>query len=122
MQFGNSIEQTNITDKLNEWEYQDSAGYSLPYNPAQLNLFKSLNSTADLSIQKYSGYVQDNIRFGKNNKDITLQAGVRFNYNSLNKEFLICPRMQVSWKPNWKKDWYLNWQQALITSHLFTGN
>jgi hypothetical protein len=104
IQFGNSIEQTNINDKLREWEYQDSAGYSLPHNPANLNLFKVLNSTADLSIQKFSGYIQDNIRLGKNAKDISLQAGVRYNYNSLNKEFLISPRMQVSFKPQWKKD------------------
>ncbi|HMK05799.1 MAG TPA: TonB-dependent receptor [Ferruginibacter sp.] len=104
IQFGNSIEQTNITDKLNEWEYQDSAGYSLPFNPAQLNLFKYLNSTADLSIQKFSGYVQDNIRLGQNTKEITLQAGVRYNYNSLNKEFLVSPRMQLSWKPKWRED------------------
>ena len=103
IQFGNSIEQTNITDKLREWEYRDSAGYSLPYNPAQLNLFSSINSTADLNIQKYSGYLQDNIRMGATN-NITLQAGVRYNYNSLNKEFLISPRMQFSIKPNWKKD------------------
>lgn len=101
--FGNSIEQTNISDKLREWEYRDSAGYSLPYNPAQLNLYSSINSAADLSIQKYSGYLQDNIRLGKSNS-ATLQAGVRYNYNSLNKEFLISPRMQLSVKPNWKKD------------------
>lgn len=104
IQFGNSIEQTYITDKLKEWEYQDSAGYSLPFNPPQLNLFTSLNSMADLTVQKYSGYIQDNIRLGKNKKDITLQAGVRYNYNSLNKEILISPRMQLSWKPLWKKD------------------
>ncbi|GAB2823414.1 TonB-dependent receptor [Ferruginibacter profundus] len=104
IQFGNSIEQTNINDKLREWEYQDSAGYSLPYNPANLNLFKVLNSTADLSIQKFSGYVQDNIRLGNNKKDISLQAGIRYNYNSLNKEFLVSPRMQLSFKPQWKKD------------------
>ena len=104
IQFGNSIEQTNINDRLKQFEYQDSAGYSLPYSPSQLTLYNSINSTADLSIQKYSGYVQDNIRLGKNNNDITLQAGVRYNYNSLNKEILISPRMQVSWKPNWKKD------------------
>ncbi len=103
LQFGNSIEQTNIKDKLTEWEYRDSAGYSLPYNPAQLNLFSSINSTADLNIQKFSGYLQDNIRMGATN-NITLQAGVRYNYNSLNKEFLISPRMQFSIKPNWKKD------------------
>ena len=102
--FGSNVEQTNITDRLKEWEYQDSAGYSLPHNPAQLNLFKSLNSTADLSIQKFSGYFQDNIRLGGNSRDISLQAGVRYNYNSLNKEFLVSPRMQLSWKTNWKRD------------------
>ncbi|HNU89200.1 MAG TPA: carboxypeptidase-like regulatory domain-containing protein [Ferruginibacter sp.] len=104
IQFGNSIEQTNITDKLKEWEYQDSAGYSLPYSPPNLNLFKSFNSTADLSIQKFSGYVQDNIRLGNAKNEITLQAGVRYNYNSLNKEFLVSPRMQFSIKPSWKRD------------------
>ncbi len=104
IQFGNSIEQTNIEDILKEWEYQDSAGYSLPHNPAQLNLFKSINSTADLSIQKYSGFIQDNIRLGGARQNITLQAGVRYNYNSLNREFLLSPRMQVSFRPNWKKD------------------
>lgn len=104
IQFGNSIEQTNINDKLNEWEYQDSAGYSLPHNPAMLSLYKILNSTADLSIQKFSGYFQDNIRIGKQENDITLQAGIRYNYNSLNKEFLVCPRFQLSIKPKWEKD------------------
>ena len=102
--FGNSFEQTNINDKLKEWEYQDSAGYSLPYNPPNLTLFKSFNSMADLSVQKYSGYLQDNIRLGNSRQDISLQAGVRYNYNSLNKEFLLSPRLQFSIKPNWKRD------------------
>ncbi|MEI7734157.1 MAG: TonB-dependent receptor [Ferruginibacter sp.] len=104
IQFGNSIEQANINDKLNEWEYQDSARYSLPYTPTNLNLFKVQQSNANLSIQKFSGYVQDNIRIGNKEKDITLQAGIRYNYNSLNKEFLVSPRMQLNWKPQWKKD------------------
>ncbi len=104
IQFGNSIEQTNITDKLNEWEYQDSAGYSLPNRPPNLNLFKTYNSTADLSIQKFSGYVQDNIRLGSAAKDVTLQAGVRYNYNTQSKQFLVSPRAQLSYKPQWKKD------------------
>ena len=102
IQFGNSIEQTNIDDKLYEWEYQDSAGYSLPINTGKLNSF--LNTRADLSINKYSGYIQDNLSFKNDKRDITLQYGVRYNYNSLNKEFLISPRAQVSIKPNWKKD------------------
>lgn len=102
IQFGNSIEQTTINDKLYEWEYQDSAGYSLPVNTNNLSSF--LNSSANLIIQKYSGYVQDNVNFVNNKRSISLQGGVRYNYNSLNKEFLISPRAQMSVKPNWKKD------------------
>ncbi len=104
IQWGNSMEITKINDKLKQWEYQDSAGYSLPFNPAALILYNSLNSTADLSIQKYSGYLQDNIHFLRSKNDITLQVGLRYNYNSLNKEFLISPRIQASWKPKWKND------------------
>ncbi len=102
IQFGNSIEQTNIDDKLYEWEYQDSAGYSLPLNTGQLKKF--LQSTASLSIQKYSGFVQDNIVLHRDKGDITLQGGIRYNYNSLNNEFFLSPRIQVSYKPQWKKD------------------
>ena len=104
LQWGNSIEQTKINDKLRQWEYQDSAGYSLPYNPSSLNLFNAQNSTADLSIQKFSGYVQDNINLSKSKNDISLQIGARYNYNSLNKELIISPRVQASWKPRGEKD------------------
>ena len=104
IQWGNSIEFTKIDDKLKQWEYQDSAGYSLPNNSPNLQLYNSQNSTAHLTTQKYSGYFQDNIHLLKTKNDITIQAGVRYNYNSLNKEFLISPRLQASWKPKWKRD------------------
>lgn len=104
VQWGAGIDHTLINDKLNEWEYQDSAGYSLPYNPDALNLSNVLKSKSNLTINKYSGYIQDNIRLGNAVRDITLQVGVRFNYNSLNKEFIVSPRAQLSYKPNWKND------------------
>ena len=104
LQWGNSIEQTSIHDQLKQFEYQDSAGYSLPYNPSSLQLLNVINSTSKIDIQKYSGYIQDNIRLFNWIKDLTLQAGIRYNYNSLNKEFFISPRIQASWKPAWKKD------------------
>ncbi len=103
-QWGISYDRTSITDKLNEWEFQDSAGYSLPYSPNLLQLSKVLKSNAGLDIDKFSGYMQDNILLGDSSHSTTLQAGIRFNYNSLNKEFLISPRIGASWKPGWKKD------------------
>ena len=104
IQWGAAFDHTIIHDKLNEWEYNDSAGYSLPFDPNVLNLSSVLKSSADLSINKYGGYLQDNIRLGDSVRDVTLQAGIRFNYNSLNGEFIVSPRAQVSYKPHWKKD------------------
>jgi hypothetical protein len=103
-QWGAGYNQTNINDKLNEWEYQDSAGYSLPFSPNLLQLNKVIKSTADLSINKFTGYVQDNIAFGDSLNTFTLQAGLRLNYNDLNKETLISPRLGASLKPDWEKD------------------
>ncbi len=104
LQWGLSFDHSVIADHLNEWEMQDSAGYSLPYNPNQLNLSHVLKSHENLSIDQYSGYIQDNIHFPHGKNDITLEAGTRFNYDALNKEFLVSPRAQVSYKPDWKRD------------------
>jgi len=103
-QWGVGYDKTLIKDKLDEWEYQDSAGYSLPYNPGLLQLSKVTRSSADLDINKFNGYVQDNMAFGDTASTFTVQAGLRFNYNDLNKEFLLSPRVSASWKPNWQRD------------------
>lgn len=104
LQWGLGFDKTAIADKLNEWEAQDSAGYNIPFNTNQLQLSKVIKSTADLDIHKFSGFFQDNIRFGDTLNSYTLSAGVRCNYNSLNQELLISPRIGASWKPNWKRD------------------
>jgi hypothetical protein len=103
-QWGLGFDKTAITDKLNEWEFQDSAGYSLPYQPDMLRLNKLLKSNAGLTINKFSGYIQDNILLGDSVKSATLTLGVRFNYNSLNNEMLVSPRLGASWKPGGKRD------------------
>ena len=104
IQWGNNIEQTKINDIIKQFEYQDSAGYSLPNNTSSLQLNNAINSSTSLNIQKYSGYIQDNIHLLKSSNDLSLQLGGRFNYNSLNNELLISPRVQASWKPNWNHD------------------
>ncbi|MBI5372944.1 MAG: TonB-dependent receptor [Sphingobacteriales bacterium] len=103
-QWGLGYDRTSIADKLNEWEFQDSAGYALPYRPNLLQLSKQVRSNANLDVNKYSGYIQDNILLGDSSHSFTLSAGARFNYNSLNKEFIASPRIGASWKPASKKD------------------
>jgi hypothetical protein len=104
LQWGLAFDHSIIKDHLNEWEYQDSAGYSLPFNPNQLNLSSVLKSKVNLLVDKYSGYLQDNIHLSHGANEVTLEAGVRFNYDALNKEFLISPRASLSFKPDWNQN------------------
>lgn len=104
IQFGNGIDRQVISDKLHEWEYNDSAGYSLPYSANILSLNKVLKNNADINITRLSGFVQDNIHFS-DSLGITFQAGLRYNYNTLNNQLLLSPRFGFSFRPqNWKKD------------------
>nr|WP_242696183.1 TonB-dependent receptor [Longitalea luteola] len=104
LQWGQSAERQTISDKLHEWEYQDSAGYSLPHDPNGLILNKVLNSKADITITRLTGYIQDNIIL-HDSMGVVLQAGIRYNYNDLNNELLLSPRIGFSWKPaHWKRD------------------
>ncbi|MEO8583035.1 MAG: carboxypeptidase-like regulatory domain-containing protein [Flavitalea sp.] len=103
-QWGQSVELQKVKDRLHEWEYVDSAGYNLPYQPTTLSLNSFIHSAANLNIFRLSGYIQDNF-LASPSKGITGQAGVRYNYNDLNNELLVSPRVGFSWKPvNWKKD------------------
>ncbi len=103
LQWGLNLDKTLINDKLNEWERQDSAGYTLPYTPGSLPFSKVIKSSADLDIDKVSGFIQDNIILS-DTLHMTLQAGLRFYYNTLNKELLLSPRVQFSWIPGRQKD------------------
>ncbi|HLY69757.1 MAG TPA: hypothetical protein VKR53_08505, partial [Puia sp.] len=104
VQWGVSAEEQVVHFKLLQWNYEDSAGYSLPYMPGSLNIYNYMSGSDNLTITRISGFAQDNIAF-TGAHDFTLQAGVRYNYNNLNNQFLVSPRMGFSWKPkNSKKD------------------
>jgi CarboxypepD_reg-like domain/TonB-dependent Receptor Plug Domain len=102
VQWGVSVERQITHDKLDEWQYQDSAGYSLPYTPGYLGLGNVVKSNAALSLTRLSGFIQDNILFADSGA-FTLQAGLRYNYNTLNNELLLSPRTGFSWKPRRSK-------------------
>ena len=108
--WGADFQSISIKDQLLEWERRDSAGFTQPYNPAQLTMMKSYRSNADLSYEKIQGFVQNNFKWN-DSLDLTFSVGLRFNYNFLNQEFVFSPRMQVAYKPKWKRD--VVWRAAL---------
>jgi CarboxypepD_reg-like domain/TonB-dependent Receptor Plug Domain len=104
LQWGLSAELQTIKDQLHEWVYEDSVGYSIPYQPGTLVLPYVVNGTHDLQIGRFTGFLQDNISF-KNYPGLFMQAGARVNYNTFTRQFLFSPRIGISWKPpDSKKD------------------
>lgn len=98
IQWGADGMMTSITDKLHEWERRDSAGFSQPYSPDEVNMRYFYKSQSTFDYSRVSAFLQDNIRFS-DSLDLTLNVGVRVNYNFLNNEFIASPRGQLSYKP-----------------------
>ncbi len=98
VQWGVSAERQLVHDHIDEWTYQDSAGYSLPYVPGVPGISNVAKSIDSLGITRLTGFFQDNILLADSGA-FTLQGGLRYNYNTLNHEFLLSPRLNASWKP-----------------------
>lgn len=98
LQWGVSGERQIVHDQLDQWQYQDSAGYSLPYTPGVPSITGVVKGQDNPGITRLTGYIQDNLLFNDSAR-FTLQGGVRYNYNNLNNEFLVSPRIGASWKP-----------------------
>ena len=110
--WGISYQYEDIYDKLNRWEMLDSAGYSLPYSDEGVNLYNSSRSNNHLFSSRIEGYLQQTINFNIRNSTFFLNLGVRGNYWSLNRQFLLSPRGILTFDPHWKKG---------LTFHLASG-
>jgi hypothetical protein len=55
-------------------------------------------------VNRFYGYIQDQLAWNSKKGNTTLQVGVRWNYNNLNKQLILSPRLQASHKPAGKKD------------------
>ena len=93
-----------IQDKISEWERRDSSGYSLPDNETQVFLYEVLKTEPfNLNSNRYSAYLQDTWKKNDTAR-VSLNYGARIQYWDVNKEVLVSPRMQFSFKPKLKKD------------------
>ncbi len=114
LQYGIKYQHEFFTNIMNEWELQDSAGYSQPRPPDSLGSQKPPQTLLELSNvvktnktigdDRYSGFLQNTWTFRNPGNDISLTAGIRALYNDLNNQFLLDPRVNISFSPHWKKD------------------
>lgn len=103
--YGITYQRETFRDRTKEWEWRDSAGYSLPTYPEGVHLIYNLSSKHDLSTNRMAAYIEDALYFDNNIFYMTLNTGLRFSYWDFNKEFLVSPRVNFSFSPvnyaNW---------------------
>ncbi|GJM30140.1 MAG: TonB-dependent receptor [Cyclobacteriaceae bacterium] len=93
LKFGFGYDRELIEDRLNEYEFTDSADFVLFPNPP-------INSSIDLDTYRLQGYIQHNYWIASNQK---LTYGVRFNYWSYSAQWLVSPRLQYAYQMLWKR-------------------
>ncbi len=115
LKWGVRYQYQMVDDVLREWEMIDSAGYSIP-NPGgipgdpqpdnpnlEINYFAAAKNV--VNINRLAAFVSNRWHFNlKNNDLISLTAGLRAYYWDYNNEFLLAPRINLSYKPYKKQN------------------
>jgi hypothetical protein len=114
MSWGIKYQHELFNYTINEWELQDSAGYSIPRPPDSLGaifppkgdlvLYNVINSNSTVSTNRISAFIQDTWTFKNKSNDISVTAGLRTIYYDFNGQFLLNPRVNLSFKPHWKNE------------------
>ena len=97
--YGLSMRNEDIYDRSRQWQWRDSAGYSLPHIPEQVNVVFSETSSNDLNTTRIAGWLMDTWRFNTNAGYWSLNAGVRLSHWNFNGETLVSPRVSLGFVP-----------------------
>lgn len=116
--YGLKYQHEDILDRYKEWEFIDSAGYSVTHDPSVsdpgvtpviptdgLELFASYDARYRLKANRVMGYIQNIQSWQNKGTQYKLKAGVRAQYYSVNGQTTISPRASFSAQPNWENDW-----------------
>ena len=93
-----------IRDHISEWEWRDSAGYSLPNDGASMELYYAMRGDSAMRSARVQGYIQNQHKWNTSSGQWILTAGGRIQWWSWNNEVLPSPRASVEWIPGWKRD------------------
>jgi hypothetical protein len=104
LSWGVSGQAELIRDRISEWEWRDSAGYSLPDDGKSMELFYAMRGESDMQSARVQAYIQNEHKWHTNSGQWILTVGGRLQWWTWNNEVLPSPRASVEWIPRWKRD------------------
>jgi len=103
LQWGIGGKHEKIDDQINEWQYQDSAGYAIPVSDSQVALAYTRNANNKISSNHITSFVQGTFVTQNNKGEFQFTGGLRYHFRDYNDESFISPRASVNLIPNWEK-------------------
>ncbi len=97
--YGFSYRRDDIYDRSSEWQWRDSAGYSLPHIANEVNVIYSQRSKNDLKTSRFAAFLQDTWKLYMGAGVLSVNAGVRMSRWDFNKETLFSPRFSIGYVP-----------------------
>lgn len=113
LKWGASVHGELISDEIREWEWRDSAGYSIPHDEHAMNIFYSLRGNTSMRSLRLQAYAQDTYKWQLKQGSLVLTGGVRLNWWSYNGEFLCSPRAALTYLPTYKRNFALRFATGL---------
>ena len=104
LKWGVSGQAELIRDRISEWEWRDSAGYSLPNDGQSMELYYALRGDTSMVSARVQAYIQNEHKWNTSSGQWILTVGGRLQWWSWNNEVLPSPRASVEWIPGWKRD------------------
>ena len=108
MEFGAGYAFHSFEDKLNEYEFVDSADY--------VTIIDAVKSDAEINYSRIHGYWQASTNI---NSRHSLTYGFRALFQDFNKDALLSPRIQYSWRPARFKNTYFRASAGLYQQSPF---
>lgn len=99
LSYGASMKSEKIYDNTREWEWRDSAGYSVPHLEDRLHVVYNQASLFNINSSRISAFVQDVHQFSTSTGLFVANLGARLSYWNFNKELTVSPRFSLGFVP-----------------------
>ncbi len=102
LKWGVGIKWNHLNDKINEWQYQDSAGYTMPLSATHINMASVRNTKNKIKSRQIAVFAQGTKVFRMNKGELQLTGGLRYKHWNYNNQSIISPRFSIYYIPQWQ--------------------
>ena len=113
LSWGLQVQSELIHDRISEWEWRDSAGYSMPDNGADMHLNYTMKGENSMTSFRTQAYLQNRHKWNTPAGTVWLTTGLRLNQWSYTHEWLLSPRANVVWFTGSRRDLALRFGTGL---------